>query len=81
MACRTHEDESGNSGSSPQSAIDVRSIPDEYAWLARHYPKYQFVKQALCWNVLGWFDVIDIITAAGEERAIHFRLGRSTLHK
>lgn len=57
----------------------MKSVPDEYAWLALHYPDYQFVKQALCWTVRGWFDVIDIITAAGEARAIHFRLANGIL--
>ncbi len=70
-----HENESGH-GLSPQTAVDVNSVSDEYAWLAQRYPGYQFVKQALCWSVRGWIDVIDIVTAAGEERTIHFRLAR-----
>lgn len=71
---RTHDDESGEDGLSPQTAINVKSVSDEFVWLDQRYPGYQFVKQALCWNVCGWFDVVDIVTETGEARSVYFRL-------
>lgn len=73
LTSRTRDEGNGD-GLSPQTAVDVKSVRDEYAWLSQHHPAYQFVKQELCWSVLGWLDVIDIITAAGQARTIHFRL-------
>ena len=61
-------------GSSLRSAIIVCGIAQEYDWIEARFPKSRVVQQTLSWFFLGWFDVIDIVTEAGEEHRIYFRI-------
>lgn len=63
-------------GTSWQSANDVRDISNAYIWLGRQFPGCRLVSQSLCRHMLGWFDVMDIMTEAGEERTVFFSPSR-----
>ncbi len=65
-------------GSSFEKAIvidkdnSMDGVQAEYAWLNKYYPGYKIKKQRLTFDNNKPYDVIEIITADGVEKAIHF---------
>lgn len=59
-------------GSSPEQAIVVQSIGEEYAWMQRHCPGFQPQSQALIEHNGKPYDALTWCSARGEERTVYF---------
>jgi len=46
----------------------------EYAWLKEHYPGYKTTSQSLNNHDKKPFDIINIVTASGEKKAVYFNI-------
>jgi len=59
-------------GSSPQKAIRVADVGEEYRWVQRHCPGFRPVMQAL--HQLGGapYDVLTLENDRGEKRTVYF---------
>lgn len=66
----------GRDGSSPEKAIVVGSVGEEYAWMQRHCPGFQPGMQALHEIDGKPYDVLTWRNAAGEERTVYFDISR-----
>ncbi len=64
--------ESTSEGSSPETAIVVGSIGEEYAWVAQHLPGARLVIQALTYHEERPFDVLTLETESGDQRQVYF---------
>jgi hypothetical protein len=59
-------------GSSPERAVVVGSIGEEYAWMQRHYPGFKPGMQALQ-DIDGKpYDILTWRNDRGEERIVYF---------
>ncbi|MCI0460519.1 MAG: hypothetical protein L0Z62_26495 [Gemmataceae bacterium] len=63
-------------GSSPDKAIVVGSIGEEYAWMQRHCPGFQPGMQALQEINGKSYDVLTWHNEKGEERTVYFDISR-----
>ncbi len=63
-------------GSSPEKAIIVNSIGEEYAWMQRHCPGFQPAQQALSECNGKPYDILTWRNASGEERTVYFDISR-----
>ena len=59
-------------GSSPDRAIIVQDVAEEYAWLARHWPGFRLVMQRLSGNGEKRFDVLTMSSEDGDLRQVYF---------
>ncbi len=66
----------GGDGSSAAQAVVVGSVAEEYAWVARHCPGFQFQMQSLQLIDGKPYDVLTLRNAQGEERQIFFDISR-----
>ncbi|MBB3186912.1 hypothetical protein [Microbacter margulisiae] len=68
----------GRDGSSYQKAIIIHAssestgVPAEYQWLKNHYPGYQTKMQTLVFHQKKPYDIIEIVTAEGQDKNIYF---------
>jgi hypothetical protein len=62
---------SAGDGLSAKTAIKVSGIPEERAWIERHYPGAKVVSQSLLMGK-GPMDLIEIELASGETRRLYF---------
>jgi hypothetical protein len=65
-------------GHSPQTAISVGSIGEEYAWVARNLPGARLVNQALTYFERKPFDALTLTIESGNEQEVFFDI--STRH-
>lgn len=63
---------SDRDGSSPQKAIVVGSIPEEYQWVQRNCRGFTFYQQALQHIDGKPYDVLFLRSETGEERRVYF---------
>lgn len=63
-------------GSSPDTAIGVGSVGEEYAWVGRHCPGFALEMQALLFDGGKPFDVLSLRHADGRERKVYFDISR-----
>lgn len=63
-------------GSSPEKAIIVGSVREEYAWMQSHHPGFQPGMQALREIDGKPYDVLTWHNDKGEERTIYFDISR-----
>lgn len=61
-------------GLSYETAIPVKQMNEEYAWLRINYPGHILKTQLFNQNSLGTFDVMEIYTAKKEEIKVYFHL-------
>lgn len=67
-----------NDGSSFEKAIVIheksesKGVAAEYDWLNKNYPGYRSNGQSLTMNGKKPYDIIEIVTASGEEKKIYF---------
>jgi hypothetical protein len=66
----------GRDGSSPEKAIVVGSIAEEYAWMQRHCPGFHPGMQALSEIDGKPYDVLTWRNDRGEERTVYFDISR-----
>jgi len=59
-------------GHSPQTAISVGSIGEEYAWVAKNLPGARLLSQALTIVEGRAFDVLTLAIESGDERQVFF---------
>ncbi len=65
-------------GTSYDKAIIIKAksestgVGAEYAWLSKNYPGYQSKGQSLVFQNKKPYDIIEIVTASGEEKSIYF---------
>jgi hypothetical protein len=59
-------------GCSPQTAISVGSVGEEYAWVARNLPGARLVHQALTFFEGKPLDVLTLSMELGDERQVFF---------
>jgi hypothetical protein len=59
-------------GRGPNTAISVRGVPEEYAWVARNLPGARLVRQALVFLEERPFDVLTLTLKSGDEREVYF---------
>jgi len=59
-------------GYSPDTAIVVEAVRDEYAWLRQHYPDWQLGRQQFTEIDGRSFDIVTVRSADGEERQVYF---------
>lgn len=63
-------------GSSPERAIVVGSVGEEYEWVRRNLPGYAPVMQALQHVNDEPFDVLTLRNDRGDERRVYFDISR-----
>jgi len=63
-------------GSSPEQAIVVGSVGEEYAWMQRHCPWFQPGTQSLEQIEGKPYDVLTWRNDQGEERTVYFDISR-----
>ena len=63
-------------GSSPQRAIVVKSVGDEYQWMQRHCPGFAPGTQSLQEIDGKPYDVLTWHNDRGEERTVYFDISR-----
>ena len=62
----------GNDGATPETAIIVQSVAEEYQWLQKHCPGFTMQRQALQ-DIDGKpYDVLTLLSASGAERTVYF---------
>lgn len=61
----------GGDGSSFERAIVIKA-PDEYAYIAQHYPGYRRGGQGLTDHKGHAFDILDFTTKEGKKRTLYF---------
>ena len=61
----------GGDGLSAKTAVNVSSIPEERAWIERHYPGATIESQSLLMGE-GPMDLIEIKLTTGETRRVYF---------
>jgi hypothetical protein len=62
----------GRDGSSPEKAIIVQSVAEEYQWIQANCPGFLPGMQALK-NIEGKpYDVLSLRSSSGEERTVYF---------
>lgn len=66
----------GAGGSSPERAIVVGSVAEEYAWLRRHCPGFRPHMQALQHIDGKPYDVQTLRSEDGRERVVYFDISR-----
>ena len=66
----------GKSGFSPDEAIVVNSIPEEYQWMQQNYPGYTPEMQALQFIDEIAYDVLTWSNPNGETVSIYFDISR-----
>jgi hypothetical protein len=59
-------------GSSPQTAISVGSVAEEYAWISRNLPGARLETQSLTYVDEKPFDSLALILESGERRVVIF---------
>jgi predicted RNA-binding protein associated with RNAse of E/G family len=64
-------------GSSPKAAIIVGNVREEYAWLARHYPRYKCDMQTLCEYKGKRYDLLSVVSERGEREELYFDVSRT----
>lgn len=63
---------SDRDGSSPEKAVIVQSVGEEYAWMARHYPGFRPQMQALQ-DIEGRpYDVLTFANDRGDTCQVYF---------
>ena len=62
----------GRDGRTPETAIIVKSVEQEYRWMQKHYRGYQPQSQALQEIDGEFFDVLKWINGTGDEVTIYF---------
>lgn len=63
----------GDMGSTFETAVVVSSVAEEYQWLRKYYPGYDFIMQALVSDDTGkYYDILTFKTADGEKKSIYF---------
>ena len=62
----------GNDGSTPEKAIIVQSIAEEYHWIHKHCAGYTMQMQALQHIDGKPYDVLTLQSASGAERTVYF---------
>ena len=63
-------------GSSPEKALVVGSVGEEYAWVQRHCPGFQPEMQALREIDGKPYDVLTLHNDRGEQRTVYFDIAR-----
>jgi hypothetical protein len=63
-------------GSTPENAVVVNSIGEEYAWMQRHYPGFQPAMQALSEIDGKPYDVLTWRNTRGEEKIVYFDISK-----
>jgi hypothetical protein len=66
----------GTAGATPETAIVVGSVAEEYQWMARNCPGYQPSMQALQHIQGKPYDVLTWRNARGDERVVYFDISR-----
>ena len=62
----------GRDGSSPEQAIVVGSVGEEYAWMRKHCAGFQLEMQTLDEIDAKSYDVITLRSNQGEEKTVYF---------
>jgi len=70
-----HDDEDRD-GTSPETAIVVSSVAEEYAWLQKHQPAFQLEMQALSEFEGRPYDVLHCRNGEGELRTFYFDISQ-----
>lgn len=63
-------------GSSFEKAIPVKSIDEEYDWVAGHYPGSKFLGQTLVFKDKKPFDRLRIVLSDGSEKDVYFDISK-----
>ena len=63
-------------GSSPESAILVASVAEQYAFLKRHYPRFKLEEQTLQRIDGKPYDVLVIFDDSGQKKSIYFDISQ-----
>lgn len=63
-------------GSSPEKAVIVGSVGEEYDWIGRHCAGWRFVSQALTEIDGKPYDEMTLRNDRGEERTVYFDISR-----
>ncbi len=66
----------GGDGSSPEKAVVVGSVAEEYRWMQRHHPGFQPGMQALSHIDGKPYDVLTWRNERGEERTVYFDISQ-----
>lgn len=73
---RIKRDLGDRDGSCFEKAIIAKSISDEYEWLRKYYPGYQFIQQSLVFENDKPYDILKIKTAEGAIIEVHFDISK-----
>ena len=71
-----HRGGGGRDGSTPEKAIPVGSVADEYQWMRRHCPGFAPVRQVLQQVNGRSFDVLTWQNEGGEARTVYFDISK-----
>jgi|GEM_PF-1452799 len=63
-------------GSTPEKAIIVDSVVEEYQWLRQNCPGYTSRKQTIQHVIGKHFDLLEVIDGQGVERKFYFDISR-----
>lgn len=66
----------GGDGSTPQSAVVVNDVGEEYRWMQRNCPGFQPGMQSLQEFDGKFYDVLTWSNAKGEQRTVYFDISR-----
>jgi len=61
-------------GSSPENAVVVASVGEEYKWIENKYPDYKLVNQALVINNSGCYDLLTIENSKRYQKKFYFNI-------
>jgi len=73
------DDEQTRDGSSPELAVSVQSVREEYAWIQQNLPGFEVLGQGLVLHDSLAFDVITV-TCGDEVRRIYTEFGAAFRH-
>lgn len=75
-AIRRFDENRGRDGATPETAIIVESIGEEYDWMRTTYPGFEPAGQSLCEVGGKPYDVLTWRNAQGDERVVSFDISR-----
>jgi len=66
----------GRDGMTFENAVIVKSVKEEYAWIATNYPGSKLQSQALVRENGKPYDVLTFVTKDGETKTAHFDISK-----